>query len=99
VTQPLGLQVAEAPRISRQPAHQGGKVVSPVHWLPLLPGDIPGTDLYQRPSRPQSHSAARRIKSMKNSSDLNGNKTCDLPACNVVPQPSVPACTPSDRGE
>jgi len=33
----------EAPRISRQSAHEGGKVVSPLHWLPLPPGDTPGT--------------------------------------------------------
>jgi hypothetical protein len=40
---PLGLQEVEAPRISRQSAHEGGKVVSPMHRLPLSPGDIPGT--------------------------------------------------------
>ena len=28
----LGLQQVEAPRISRQSVHEGGKVVSPVHW-------------------------------------------------------------------
>jgi hypothetical protein len=32
---PLGLQEVEATRISRQPAHEGGKVVSPTH-RPLL---------------------------------------------------------------
>jgi len=32
----LGLQEGEALRISRQSAHEGGKVVSPKHW-PLLP--------------------------------------------------------------
>jgi len=32
----LGLQKVEAPRISRQSAHGGGKVLSPVHW-PSLP--------------------------------------------------------------
>jgi hypothetical protein len=29
--------------ISWQLAHEGGKVVSPTHWLPLPPGNIPGT--------------------------------------------------------
>jgi len=29
--------------ISRQPAHEGGEVVSPTHQPPLPPGNIPGT--------------------------------------------------------
>jgi hypothetical protein len=33
---PLGFQEVEAPRISRQSAHEGGKVVSPTHSTPLL---------------------------------------------------------------
>jgi hypothetical protein len=35
-TRPLGPQKYEAPRISRQSAHKGGKVVSPTH-RPSLP--------------------------------------------------------------
>jgi len=38
---PLELQEVEAPRISRQAAHEGGKVVSPMNWLPLPPQEIP----------------------------------------------------------
>ena len=34
---PLGLQEVEAPRIFRQSAHKGGKVVSPTDRSPLLP--------------------------------------------------------------
>jgi len=30
-------------QISRQSAYKGGKVVSPTHWPPLPPGNIPGT--------------------------------------------------------
>jgi hypothetical protein len=37
---PSGFQEVEAPRISRQSAHEGGKVVSPTHRPPLPPGDI-----------------------------------------------------------
>jgi len=38
------LQVVEAPRISRQPANESGKVFSQTHWLPLpYPGDNLGT--------------------------------------------------------
>jgi hypothetical protein len=37
-------------------------------------------------SRPQGHSPAERIMSMKNSNDTIGNRTRDLPACSAVPQ-------------
>jgi len=30
-------------QISRQSAHEGAKVISPKHQLPLPPGNIPGT--------------------------------------------------------
>ena len=44
---PLGLQEVEAPRISRQSAHENGNIVnlrSPLHnQPPLPPGNIPGT--------------------------------------------------------
>jgi hypothetical protein len=39
---PLGFQEIEATRISRQLAHEGGKVVSPTHRPFLPPGRIPG---------------------------------------------------------
>jgi hypothetical protein len=29
--------------IARESVHEGGKVFSPMHWLPLPPGNIPGT--------------------------------------------------------
>jgi len=35
---PIGLQESETPRISRQSAHDGGKVVSPTHLSPLRTG-------------------------------------------------------------
>jgi hypothetical protein len=43
---PLGLLNVEAPRVSRQSAGEGGKVVSPRHWPPLPPGDISATCYY-----------------------------------------------------
>ena len=52
-------------QISRQSAHEGGKVVSPTHRPPLPPGNIPGTHFCSRLSRPEGHSAAGRILSMK----------------------------------
>jgi hypothetical protein len=35
----LGFQEVEAPRISRQSAHESGKVVSPMYFTPLRPKD------------------------------------------------------------
>ena len=40
---PLGFQEVETPRISKQSAHGGGKVVSPRHRPSLSPGKIPGS--------------------------------------------------------
>jgi len=47
--------------ISRQSAHEGGKVVSPIHRPTLPPGNIPGTQFCQMLSRTQGHSGAGRI--------------------------------------
>jgi Fe-S oxidoreductase len=47
------------------------------------PGIIPGTHSCYRLNQPQGHSAAGRIVSMKNSSDIIENQTCDLPVCSV----------------
>ena len=58
------------------------------------PGNIPGTHFCQRMSQPQDHCAAGRIMSMNNSNDIIGNRTHDLPACSVVPQPTVPPRNP-----
>jgi hypothetical protein len=49
-------------QISRQSAHEAGKVVSPTNPL----------------NRPQGHGAAGRIMPMKNSNDTIGNRTRDL---------------------
>ena len=40
---PLDFQEVDTARINRQSEYEGGKVVSPTHWLTLPPGDIPGT--------------------------------------------------------
>ena len=49
---------------------------------------VPATHFCYRPSRPQGRCRAGRIKSMKNSSDLIGNRTHHHPACRAVPQQS-----------
>jgi hypothetical protein len=48
---------------------------------------IPGTHFSYRVSRLQGHSAAGR--SIEESSDFIGNRTRDLPACNIVSQPTT----------
>jgi hypothetical protein len=50
-----------------------GRVVSLTHRPPLPPGNTPGTHFCLRLSRPQGHSATRRIISLKNSNDTIGN--------------------------
>jgi hypothetical protein len=54
-----------------------------------LPRKISGTHFYYRLSLPQCHSAARRIKSTEKSSDLIWNRTRDLLACSILPQPTI----------
>jgi len=58
------------------------------------PGNIPGTHCCKRPSQPQDRSAARKIMSMKNSSDTIRIPTRDLPAPSTVPQPTAPCAPP-----
>ena len=61
-----------------------------MHHPPLPPKwNIPGIHFCYRLSRSQGHSAAGRIMSMKNSNDIIGNRTRDLPACSAVPQPTA----------
>jgi hypothetical protein len=66
---PLWLQEVEAPRISRQLAHESGKLVSATHLPPLPLEDAPGTHFCYRLSQSQGHCAARSIMSMKNPND------------------------------
>jgi len=74
-----GLQEVEAPRfqVSR---HMKVVRLSAVRTGRLNPpGKIPSTHFCYNLSRPQGHSAAGRIMSMKNSNDTIGNRTRDLP--------------------
>jgi hypothetical protein len=76
-------------QISRQSAHECGKVVSHTHRPLLFPRNIPCTYFCFRLGRPQGYCAAGRIMSMKNSNDTIGNWNPYLPTCNVVPQPTA----------
>ena len=79
-------------QISRQSAHESGKVVSTDRlYPPTPPGNIPCTySFLLEPEWTQDHSAAGRIMSMKISDDTIGNLTRDLPACSAVSQPTAP---------
>jgi hypothetical protein len=59
--QALRVPVVRGSQISRQSAHEGEKIVSPTHRLPLPPGNIPGTHFCWRLSQPQGQSVAGRI--------------------------------------
>jgi hypothetical protein len=77
----------DAPRFpeSRHVKVEGGKLVllvSTIHRPPLPPGNIPDSHFCYRLSRNQSHSAVRKIMSMKNFNDNIKPATC-----NAVPQP------------
>ena len=58
----LGLQETEAPRISRQSAHEGGKVFIPMHRPPLPPRSYSWCSFLLGDESIQGHSAAERIK-------------------------------------
>ena len=75
---PWGLQEIEAPDYW-QWAHVGGKVVSPSHRPPLSPQTRSLVLISVRMSRPQSHSATGRIRSIKNLKHPRGNRLRDFP--------------------
>jgi hypothetical protein len=79
----------EVPTFSRQSAHDGGEVVSITRRSPFTLRKIPGTHFCYRLSRRHGQSAAGSMKSIEKFNDLVGNRTRDLPACSMVPQPTT----------
>ena len=82
-------------QISRQSAHEGGRVVSPNHRPPVPPRKYSWYSFLLEAEPTQGHSAAGRILSVKNSNDNIGNRTRDLPACSTVPQTTTPSRAPT----
>ena len=64
-------------QISRQSAHESGKIISPTHRPPLPPpqANIPGTHFCWRMNQLQGHNVAGRIMSMKNSNNTIRKRT------------------------
>jgi hypothetical protein len=67
----------------------GGEVVNLRRRSPFTPKKIHGTHFCQMLGRTQGHSTARRITSIGKSDDLIRNRNRDLPACNILPQPTT----------
>jgi hypothetical protein len=65
----LGLHKVEVPKISRQSAHESGKVVSPTHRQPFPPRGISLVLIYVRSP---VDLRAGKIKRMKNPNDPIG---------------------------
>ena len=87
--QPWGIQEVEAPRF-QDSLHMKVVRLSALCTSRLYPpGNIPGIHFCWRLSRPQRHSEAERIMSVKNSNDTIGNRTRYLPAFSAVPQPTA----------
>jgi len=96
-TGPEGVPGVWGFQISRQSAHEGGKVVSPMHRLPLPPQEIFLVLISFRGwVDPRAIVRPEGLCQMKNSNDTIGNRTRDLPACSTVPQPTVPPRAPSN---
>jgi hypothetical protein len=79
---PFGLQEVEAPRTSRQSAHEGGNVVS------LYPLEI--SQVLISLTRWVDRVRLEGLTQMKNPNAPTGNQTRDFPACNSVSQPTAP---------
>jgi hypothetical protein len=76
---PLGLQEVEAPRVSRQSAHEGGKIVVSHTHRPLLP--------------PRRYPCYSFLLEAESTQIPLGIEPATFPACGAVPQPTAPPRT------
>jgi hypothetical protein len=74
----------------------GAEFVSLTRRPQFTPRKILGTHFCWRLSRPQSHSAAERIRSIEKSNVLIANRNRNLPACSTVTQPCTLSRAPVD---
>jgi hypothetical protein len=78
-------------KAARLPALRTGYLYPPEY--------IPGTHFCYRLSRPQGHSAARRIMSTKNSTVNIWNRIRNFPTRRAVPYPTAPLSPPPPHTE
>ena len=78
-----------AHRISRQSAHEGGKVVSPTHRPPLPPSTYSWYSFLSEAKSTPGLECGQKVKSVKNSNGPIGNRARDFPAWSAEPQPTV----------
>jgi hypothetical protein len=83
---------------SRQSAHRYWWSCQPYTPAAPLPSrKIPGTHFCERLSRHQGHSTAGKIPSIEKSNDLIGNRTHDITACSIAPQPTALPLAPKPK--
>jgi hypothetical protein len=88
------LQVFEFSKISRHSAHEGGKVVSPTHRLPLPPQEIPLVLISVKGFvDPRAIIRPEGLRQRKNSNNTIGNQTRNLPAFSALLQPTASVFT------
>jgi hypothetical protein len=87
---PHGCETSRFPHFSRNQLTDGSEVVILTSRPCFTPTKIPGTHFCWRLSQSLGYSAVGRIISPERSNVLLGNRTRDLPACSIVPQPTTP---------
>jgi hypothetical protein len=80
--------------ISRQQAHECGKVVSLMHRPPLLPIKYSWCSFLLEAESTPGPQCGQKDYVNENSIDTIGNRTRDLQTCSAVPQPTTPPHAP-----
>jgi hypothetical protein len=86
---PQGCETSRLPHFLDNRLTVIGEVVSLTSRPPCARRKIPGTHFCYRLSRSQGHCAAGTIRLNEKSNYHIGNRTRDLPACSIVPQPTT----------
>jgi hypothetical protein len=85
---PWGCEMSRLPHFLENRVTDDGEIVSLTRRPHFTPQEDFWYSILLGLSRPQGHCAAGRIRSIEKSNDI-GNRTRDLPACSIVPQPTM----------